>query len=88
MMLLHSALLYQVGYRHSLYFDLSVPLSLSLFLSVSSALLVCPAVKACILVTIGWILMKLGESVGTSVRLIVSKFHKNRVIDDIIIMSY
>ena len=31
----------------------------------SSALLVCPAVKAYISVTMGWILMKLGESVGT-----------------------
>ena len=36
---------------------LSVPLS--------SALSVCPAIKAYISVTMGWILMKLGESVGT-----------------------
>ena len=31
----------------------------------SLALSVCPAVKAYITVTLGWILMKLGESVGT-----------------------
>ena len=37
----------------------------------SLALLVCPAVKAYISVTMDWILMKLGESVCTEVRLIV-----------------
>ena len=36
---------------------------------------VCPTIKAYISVTMSWILMKLGESVGTLVRLIVSKFH-------------
>ena len=33
--------------------------------SLSLSLSVCPAIKAYISVTIGWILMKLGESVGT-----------------------
>ena len=45
------------------------PLSLSLLGSV------CPVIKAYISVTISWILMKLGESVGTYVRLIALKFH-------------
>ena len=44
----------------------------------SSALLVCPAVKAYISVTMGWIMMILGESVGTLVRMIVLQCHKNR----------
>ena len=54
-------------YRHSLSVTPetiicpSVPLSLSLSLSLS----VCPAIKAYISVTISWILMKLGKSVGT-----------------------
>ena len=40
---------------------LSVPLSSAPRLSLS----VCPAIKAYISVTMGWILMKLGENVGT-----------------------
>ena len=55
-------------YCYSLYCDLRFDY-LSLFpwlsLSLSSALSVCPAVKAYISLTMGWILMKLGESVGT-----------------------
>ena len=50
-----------VKYRQSLLWpqdQLHDPLSLSL----SSALLVCPVIKAYISVTMGWILMKLGES--------------------------
>ena len=35
---------------------------------------VCPAFTAYISVTMGWILIKLGENVGTSVQLIVLKF--------------
>ena len=48
-------------YRHSL----SDPISNYLSLSPHLCLSVCPAVKAYISVTIDWILMKLGESVGT-----------------------
>ena len=40
----------------------------------SSALSVCPAIKAYISVIMGRILIKLGENVGTWVRLIVLKF--------------
>ena len=36
---------------------------------------VCPDIKAYISIAIRWILMKLGESVGTWVQLIVLKFH-------------
>ena len=37
--------------------------SVPIIVPLSSAVFVCPAVKAYISVTIGWILMKLGESV-------------------------
>ena len=40
-------------------------LSLSLSSAPRLSLSVCPAIKAYISVTMGWILMKLGESVGT-----------------------
>ena len=43
----------------------------------SVPLSVCPAIKAYISVTMSWILMKLGENVGTLVRLIVLKFERS-----------
>ena len=52
------------------------PSSTLSLLALSLALLVCPAVKAYISVTIGWILIKLGESVGTKVQLVVLKLYK------------
>ena len=54
-------------YRHSLSVTPETIICPSLLGSLlgSSALSVCPAIKAYISVTICWILMKLGESVGT-----------------------
>ena len=52
-------------YCHSLYYDLSYYLSLSLSSALSSVLSVCTASKAYILVTMGRILIKLCESLGT-----------------------
>ena len=40
---------------------------------------VCPAFTAYISVTMGWILIKLGENVGTLVQLIVLKFEHSAV---------
>ena len=51
---------------------------ISVCVYVCVCLCVCPAFTAYILVTMGRILIKLAENVGTSVRLIVLKFHKNR----------
>ena len=41
-----------------------------------------------LLARLPWILFKLGENVGTSVRLIVWKFHKNRFSFDVIMTSF
>ena len=65
-----SLLLFQLQklYRHSLSVTPETIICPSLSprsLLGSSALSVCPAIKAYISVTMGWILMKLGESVGT-----------------------
>ena len=71
------------NYCHSLYCDLSSdylpPPPLSLLGSV--CLSYCTG-KAYISVTVGWTLMKLGKSVGTSVRLSVLRFHKKCFSDD------
>ena len=45
------------------------------FLYVCACVSVCPAFTACISLTMGRTLIKLGENVGTSVQLIVSKVH-------------
>ena len=63
----------QKSYRHSLSVT-PFPI-ICHFVPLSLCLSVCPAIKAYISVTMSWILMKLGESVGTQVRLIVLKFH-------------
>ena len=52
-------------YRHSLSVTPETIICHFLSLSLSVCLSVCPAIKAYISVTISWILMKLGESVGT-----------------------
>ena len=44
------------------------------FICLSLCVCVCPAFTAYILVTMGWILIKLGKNVGTSVQLIVLEF--------------
>ena len=49
---------------------------------------VCPAFTAYISLTFGWILIKFGENVGTLVRMIVLKFHKNRFSFDVIMTSF
>ena len=59
-------------YRHSLVDCGSSQLYLSVYLCVY--LCVCPAFTAYISVTMDRILIKFGENVGTSVRLIVLKF--------------
>ena len=48
---------------------------------------VCPAFTAYTSLPIGWILVKLRENVETLIRLIVIKFHKNRVSFDVIMTS-
>ena len=58
----------KVIYRHSLSVTpetIICPSLLAPRLSPRLSLSVCPAIKAYISVTMGWILMKLGESVGT-----------------------
>ena len=52
-------------YRHSLSVTPESIICPSLSLSPRLCLSVCPAIEAYISVTISWILMKLGESVGT-----------------------
>ena len=47
---------------------------------VSVCVCVCPAFTAYISLSMGQILIKIGENVGTSVRLIVLKFHKNLLV--------
>ena len=64
-------------YRHSLVDCGSSQLYLSVCLSVCVS--VCPAFTAYIPLTIGRILIKLSENVGTSVRLIVFKFEHSAV---------
>ena len=51
------------------------------------SLCVCPAFTADISLTMGRILVKLGENVGSLVRLIVYKFHKNWFSFDLIMTS-
>ena len=60
-------LVYTIHYRHSLSVtpETIICPSLSLSSAPRLSLSVCPAIKAYISVTMGWILMKLGESVGT-----------------------
>ena len=52
-------------YRHSLSVTPDPIICPSLLGSLSLCLSVCPTIKAYISVTMSWILMKLGESVGT-----------------------
>ena len=52
-------------YRHSLSVTPETIICPSLSLLGSLCLSVCPAIKAYISVTMSWILMKVGESVGT-----------------------
>ena len=59
---------YVIIYRHSLW-TLAPTNLISLSLSV-------PLLRLIISLTMGWILIKHGENVGTSVRLIVLKFNK------------
>ena len=54
---------YLLDFRHSLSVTPETIICHSISLSIS--LSVCPAIKAYISVTMSWILMKLGESVGT-----------------------
>ena len=56
------------------------------FLCLSVCLAVCPAFTAYISLSMGQILMKLGGSVETLIRFILSKFHKNRFSNDAIMM--
>ena len=63
---------------------LNVSINSKGFCFVCVCLSVCPAFTAYISLTVGWILIKLSENVGTLVRLIVLKFHKNRVTVDVI----
>ena len=48
----------------------------------------CPAFAAYISLTTDRILIKLSENVGTSIRLIVLKFHKTRIRFDVIMTSF
>ena len=61
-------------------------------LSVCVCVCVCLSVRnaftAYISFTMGRVLIKLDENVGTSVRLIVSQFHKNRFSVDVIMTSF
>ena len=68
-----------IFYRHSLW-----TVAPTNFICVS----VCLAFTAYILLTMGRILIKLCENVGTLVRLIVSKFHKNWFSVDVIMASF
>ena len=63
-------------------------LSVCVSVCLTVCLCVCPAFTAYILLTIGRIVIKLGENVGTSVRLIVWKFHKNRLSVEVIITAF
>ena len=47
-----------------------------------------PAFTAYISLTMGWISIKLGENVGTLVRLIVLEFHKNPISFEVIMTSF
>ena len=62
------------------------------FICVSVCLSFClsigPAFTAYISLTLGRILIKLGENVGNLVRLIVLKFHKNQLSFDVIMTSF
>ena len=67
----------------------SYKLYLCVCMCVSLCVCVWSAFTAYILLTsMGQILIKLGENVRTLVRLIVSKFHKNRFSFDVIMMSF
>ena len=57
------------------------------FIYLSLCLFVCPPFTACIWITMGLILIKLGGGVGIEVRLIVLRFHKNRLSADVIMTS-
>ena len=63
-------------------------LSVCVCVRVCVCMCVSPALTAYISLTMGWILIKLGENVGTSVRLIVLKFHRNQFSFDVIITSF
>ena len=68
---------YLLYYRHSLVDCGSYQLYLSVSVCVCVCLSVCPAFTAYISVAMGWILIKLGENVGTLVQLIVVKFENS-----------
>ena len=57
-------------------------------LSVCVCVCECPAFTTYSSLTMGRILIKHGENVGTLVRLVVSKFHKNQFSVDVIMMSF
>ena len=62
--------------------------TLSVCMFICVCLSVCPAFTAYITLTMCRILIKLGENVGTLVRLIVLKFHKNQFGFDVIMTSF
>ena len=70
-------------YRHSLW-----TVAPTKFLCLSVCVCVCPAFKAYISLTMGRILIKVGENVGTLARLIFWKFHKNQFSVDVIMTSF
>ena len=67
---------------------LSVCVSVCVSVCLSVCLCVCPAFTAYISLTMSRMLINLGESVGTSVRLIVLRFHKNQFSIDVIMTSF